>query len=189
MKIITRKEAAMQGLTRYYTNTSCARGHLAERLVTNYACVECASITNKRYEQTEKGMGARRAVEKRYYKTEKGKLTHKEYNARYEQTERGKEIRTKIWKNNLENNSAACSARVRQYQIQKIQNTPTWASFEKIKAFYEKAQLLTAHSGEKHEVDHIVPINGKNVCGLHCEDNLQVLTKIENILKSNNFYD
>jgi len=59
--------------------------------------------------------------------------------------------------------------------------TPLWASAEQIRSVYELAALNDL------EVDHIVPLRGELVCGLHCEFNLQTLTKEDNLKKSNRF--
>ena len=55
------------------------------------------------------------------------------------------------------------------------------------KVAYEACDFLNQVTGEWHEVDHIVPINNKGVCGLHVSWNLQILSKIENRSKGNKF--
>ena len=57
---------------------------------------------------------------------------------------------------------------------------PSWANIAKIKEVYKNCP-------GGMEVDHIVPLNGTHVCGLHVETNLQYLSKVDNIKKSNKF--
>ena len=65
---------------------------------------------------------------------------------------------------------------------------PPWADKKAIRAIYFEARRLTASTGIKYEVDHIIPSNHPLVCGLHVETNLQIITEFENITKSNSFY-
>lgn len=65
------------------------------------------------------------------------------------------------------------------------QCTPAWANHEAIERFYAEARRLTLETGVRHSVDHVVPINGRKVCGLHVETNLQVITHSANSRKSN----
>lgn len=69
----------------------------------------------------------------------------------------------------------------------KLSATPAWADSRYIKLFYVMAQQEAKRIGEDVEVDHIVPLNHDLVCGLHCEDNLQLLTAAANLRKSNSF--
>lgn len=75
-------------------------------------------------------------------------------------------------------------------RIAKINRTPKWANLDAIKDVYEEcAVLIKRHGPRSYHVDHIVPLKGKNVSGLHVEYNLQILEAIENIKKGNKWND
>ena len=69
-----------------------------------------------------------------------------------------------------------------------MQRTPKWLSdFDllKMQCYYQLAAMYSKESGQQWHVDHIVPLQGKTVSGLHVPWNLQVIPADENIRKSN----
>lgn len=70
-------------------------------------------------------------------------------------------------------------------RARRIQATVLFADKQAIKAVYEKAIKISKETGVDHHVDHIIPLCGELVCGLHVESNLQILTAEENRRKSN----
>ena len=69
--------------------------------------------------------------------------------------------------------------RQKTYQSAKLHRTPLWANLDIIKRIYECA--------EGDHVDHIIPLQGDMVCGLHVETNLQYLSPHDNMVKHNKF--
>lgn len=72
-------------------------------------------------------------------------------------------------------------------QASKLQRTVSWSNPQKIAEKYEEAVRLSKETGTPHHVDHIIPLQGELVSGLHVENNLQILTAIDNMTKGNKF--
>lgn len=79
------------------------------------------------------------------------------------------------------------NAHAMKRHAQKLKATPAWANHERIAREYELAAWCSDVTGIKYEVDHIIPLQGENVCGLHVEYNLQVITAFENRRKNNRY--
>lgn len=80
------------------------------------------------------------------------------------------------------------SAMTRCRYLKRRQRLPKWitsADLQHIAKLYELASQLTKSTGVCHEVDHIIPINGKYVSGLHVLSNLRVVTRSQNRKKGN----
>lgn len=67
-----------------------------------------------------------------------------------------------------------------QYLYRKTKQMPKWANKDKIKEIY-------MNRPQGCEVDHIIPLKGKFVSGLHVENNLQYLSAFDNRSKNNKF--
>jgi hypothetical protein len=91
-----------------------------------------------------------------------------------------KYCRSVYWQDyyNKNKSSVVFSVSIRKARL--LRAIPKWANLEKIKELYKNCP-------EGYHVDHIIPLQGKNVCGLHVENNLQYLTAKDNLVKSNKF--
>lgn len=83
--------------------------------------------------------------------------------------------RTAQWK---KDNKHTYNAYLASRKTRVKQATPLWADLDLIRAFYYNCPA-------GYHVDHIIPLNGKNVSGLHTMENLQYLLANENLKKSN----
>lgn len=190
MQIISRKEAKTQELKRYYTGKPCKHGHLSERHVSSGSCLECANIYY---------VGNKKKIDKRKHKWyENNKVQHAYSGTIWRQIHR-EEVNAKSkewWKNNKEkhnetakkwrtNNPEIVARNKRTYLKRKKQAIPQWYETELVKQIYLMRDKLSMLWGIQLHVDHIVPLQSENVCGLHCWDNLQLLEATLNISKSN----
>jgi hypothetical protein len=76
-------------------------------------------------------------------------------------------------------------AKVQRRNAMKLQAVPVWANLDAIERHYANARYLTEVTGCQHHVDHIIPLRGNNVCGLHVENNLRAIPHFLNTRKGN----
>ena len=132
----------------------------------------------------------RRNIERKKAYTRSYAVTHKEQiaqrnSARYLRDRERILAVGKLW---AVNNRGRLRARDARRRASELQATPPWLTAEQCKqivSLYITAHRLEQADGTKRHVDHIYPLQGKTVSGLHVPWNLQILTAKENRNKSN----
>jgi len=69
----------------------------------------------------------------------------------------------------------------------KLERTPVWSDAKEISLIYQQSASLQKLFGRAMNVDHVVPLQGDLVSGLHAPHNLQIMFAPDNLYKSNKF--
>lgn len=80
-------------------------------------------------------------------------------------------------------NPGVINAKTARRRTARLSATPTWVDPATFEPIYKLAADATALVGDAYHVDHIVPLRGKTVCGLHVPWNLRVIPAVDNIRK------
>lgn len=160
-----REQAKQDGLKHYFTGLPCKNDHVDKRQTADGTCMACAR------EKTAKWTMLNRE-----------KYLDRKAVARAKRREKDRAI-TALWKQlNPEKRNAAEGKR----RAARLQRTPAWADGEQIAMWYSVAEVLS-RGGVSFHVDHIIPMQAKEVSGLHVENNLQVLPWHQNLKKGNRY--
>jgi hypothetical protein len=187
----TRAEAKAAGATHYFTGEPCKHGHIAPRK-TKGACIECLKAEWQAAAET------RADYFRNYNRNEEVKeRKHAWYQENREQVIQAAATRPaavlREYRNNWkENNKVQVLADNKVRRRKHRDATPKWLSRRQkseIRQLYQIAITMTQTTGEQYVVDHIVPLRGEDVCGLHVPWNLRVITQDENLKKSNKHVD
>jgi hypothetical protein len=147
-------------------------------------CKDCARANTAKH-RSENNVKAREQDRKHYHKNPQKKILSV-LKSRSKNREKFA-LYQKSWRL-LNPDKTSASSRMRD--TKRIQRVPLWLSEtqkKEIENFYWLAKDLKKVTGENYHVDHIVPLLGKSVCGLHVPWNLQVLPADINMKKSNFF--
>jgi hypothetical protein len=189
-KIITKQLAMEQGLKHYFTGKPCKHGHIENRLVSNRGCVTCLSNRTFNWKQLNKESLSK--YRKDYHlanledQREKGRIrANKYYYENYEVVTEKQRVFGRLYSKENPHIYQISNAKRRAARLSR---TPIWltdADHAEIKHIYEVAAKRTKKTGIQWHVDHIIPLRGKNVSGLHVPRNLKVITASQNYRKGN----
>ena len=172
-----RHEARLRGDSHYFTGEPCKNGHVEKRIVSNGRCMECARLSTEsiRIKETDEQRSLRlKKNAKRASDWRKSNPDHK-----------GTQIAKINWKRE---NPAKVYASTASRRASKLLRTPKWmdATQKAENDFtYEYCSALRS-IGMDYHVDHVVPLQGKEVSGFHVPWNLQVIHAKDNLRKANN---
>ena len=187
----TRAEAKAAGAKFYFTGELCKHGHIAPRK-TKGACVECLK------DEWQRGNETRTAYFREYNRKEDVKDRKNQwYQDNREQVieaaaTRPQHIKREYQKAWKDRNPVWVRADTKARRRKHREASPKWlrpAQKAAIRELYKIAITMTKTTGEQYVVDHIVPLRGESVCGLHVPWNLRVITQDENLQKSNKLVD
>jgi len=152
----------------------------------------------KTFEEAREQKIARAEYFRQYNQSEAGKESKREY---YEKNKelvkikalaRPNEIRREYRKKHKKNNPDIYRVLVNERRRRFRNATPKWLTKEDkraIRQLYIDAMTVTRITGVPYVVDHDYPLNGETICGLHVPTNLKIMTREENLKKSNKLVD
>ena len=157
-----RREAIAKGLGKYWVAEPCKRRHIGWYSIKG-GCIQCRKERPRKYlgDTVESKQAYQKAERERYYKKDPARAI--EHVKKYKRE-----------------NPGVAAGHERKRQAAQLKRVPAWVNLEAVGLFYKNCP-------EGMTVDHIIPLQGKMVSGLHVENNLQYLTRSENAEKNNKF--
>lgn len=172
--------ARANGETYYFTGKPCSNGHVANRQTATSRCVVCDAEAMARVRLKPEFKAKARVLNRAWVAANPERMA--ENNRRWKRENRGRvaELNRRWMKRNPDAVRRARRIASKAYGQRVRKRTPPWADRRAIRAFYAACPKGMA-------VDHIIPLNGKIISGLHVLGNLQYLTPPENSRKSNHW--
>lgn len=184
-EIVSIEQAKACGLRWYFTGAPCKRGHIAKRSLSNRWCRKCNDESRNREALRAKDRRRNAKPERKaagrasYLRNIEKRRAY--YALRYPAEAEARKARAVAWARANPAKRRKLTAQARRWIKQA---TPSWLTSEQKAAIHAIYMDAAAREGDL-QVDHIVPIRGKEVCGLHVPWNLRVISGEENRKKGN----
>ena len=201
-----RYEAIQSGSSTYWTGVPCARGHIDLRNTRTGHCVECRRENDRNSyklnldkiierKKSYYSINAEQIKQKRRLKyaqnPDKERIVAKERSAQWRANNPDKVKAQRPLKNAYKKaNPHKSASLLAKRRASKKQRTPRWLTADDLWIMdqaYELAALRSKMTGFAWHVDHIFPLQGDTVSGLHVPSNLRVIPWSENLSKANKF--
>lgn len=196
--LFTRLEAQKNGVPRYIGKVCGKHPELnGERYVASYGCILCSLNAVKKNQAKDRNLVHARNKQYREQNPEKIQQMHQdwrkanvEHDASRKQkyrTANAEKVKAK-YKQYYDANYPKMLAKRNKQHADKLKRTPVWLTEDDhwmIEQAYELAAMRTKMFGVAWHVDHVLPLRGKTVSGLHTPYNMQVILGVENLHKGN----
>lgn len=206
MDPISREVALEQGKKRFFTGIPCAKGHVCERLVKSKGCVECNREKGYKFRKNNPNYHAEYSKVWDAENADRSKELNSLY---YDRTkhdptiqERRRQVHSKYraaigpatllerWQLWSANNPGKVNSSTAKRRAALLRAIPAWADLAAIKSIYDdcwdvNTNAKLAGCTDNFVVDHIIPLQGETVCGLHTINNLRIIPAQENASKLN----
>lgn len=188
MELVSYKEAIQQGLPKYFTGKPCKHGHISERRVSGRCCTICSS--NIAIAWSKANPESSKKIRSNWDNANRTKTAERVRKYRIANPEKANKAIQNWRKKNIDFYMSYMALQAAKRNAAKLQRTPKWLNdghlFE-IESVYNYCSALR-RIGLNYHVDHIVPLQGKNISGLHLPWNLQVLPAKINWVKGNKLW-
>lgn len=165
---LCKKCGVTKPLLDFKPNKGCKEGY-------EHTCLVCFRLRQRKWEESNKDRHRANQLRWRAQNMDQYKARKAAW------YEKNKEVVCDKARQFAKDNPAWKRSATAKRRAQKKQAIPGWADLKKIRSIYKEATRLGL------VVDHIIPLQNDLVCGLHVENNLQLLTASENSIKSNKF--